>query len=55
MDANQKVCPKCENITNLLARKDLKLFDNKNFELIETPLPKDDPLNFVDKKKYTIV
>ena len=33
--------------------KDLKLFDNKEFELIETPLPKDDPLNFQDKKKYS--
>ena len=28
-------------------------FDNKEFELIETPLPKEDPLNFQDKKKYT--
>ena len=28
-------------------------FDNKEFELISTPLPKDDPINFVDKKKYT--
>ncbi|MGA0823851.1 MAG: acetyl-CoA carboxylase carboxyltransferase subunit beta, partial [Pelagibacteraceae bacterium] len=28
-------------------------FDNKEFEIIETPLPKDDPLNFVDSKKYT--
>ena len=34
-----------ESITNLLVKKD--------FELIETPLPKDDPLNFEDKKKYT--
>ena len=23
------------------------------FELVETPLPQDDPLNFVDNKKYT--
>ena len=28
-------------------------FDNKEFQLISTPLPKDDPINFVDKKKYT--
>ena len=28
-------------------------FDNKEFDLIETPLPKDDPLKFEDKKKYT--
>ena len=28
-------------------------FDNKEFELIETPLPNDDPLSFEDNKKYT--
>ena len=31
----------------------ITFFDDKEFELIETPLPKDDPLNFEDKKKYT--
>ena len=28
-------------------------FDNKEFEIIQTPLPKDDPLSFEDKKKYS--
>ena len=27
-------------------------FDQKDFEILETPLPKDDPLKFEDKKKY---
>ena len=53
MEANQKVCPKCGAHHKLTVEKDLKLFDNKEFELIATPLPKDDPLNFEDKKKYT--
>ena len=28
-------------------------FDNKEYEILETPLPHDDPLNFIDNKKYT--
>jgi acetyl-CoA carboxylase carboxyl transferase subunit beta len=28
-------------------------FDNGEYELIETPVPLDDPLNFIDNKKYT--
>ena len=54
MDANQKVCPKCGEHHKLTCRERFEtFFDNKEFELIETPLPKDDPLNFIDKKKYT--
>ena len=54
MDSNQKVCPKCGEHHKLTCKERFEtFFDNKDFELIETPLPKDDPLNFVDKKKYT--
>ncbi len=54
MDSNQKVCPKCGEHHKLTCKERFEaFFDNKEFELIETPLPKDDPLNFVDKKKYT--
>ena len=54
LDANQKVCPKCGAHHKLTCRERFEtFFDNKEFELIETPLPKDDPLNFEDKKKYT--
>ncbi len=53
MEANQKVCPKCGAHHKLTCRERFEtFFDNKEFELIETPLPKDDPLNFEDKKKY---
>ena len=54
LESNQKVCPKCGVHHKLTCRERFKtFFDNKQFELIETPLPKDDPLNFEDKKKYT--
>ena len=54
LESNQKVCPKCGAHHKLTCRERFKtFFDNKEFELIETPLPKDDPLNFEDKKKYT--
>ena len=53
LDLNQKCCPKCGAHHKLTCRERFKtFFDNKEFELIETPLPKDDPLNFEDKKKY---
>ena len=54
MDSNQKVCPKCGEHHKLTCVERFEsFFDNKEFELIKTPVPKDDPLNFVDKKKYT--
>ena len=54
LDSNQKCCPKCGAHHKLTCKERFKtFFDNKEFELIETPLPKDDPLNFEDKKKYT--
>ncbi len=54
MYANQKVCPKCGAHHKLTCRERFEtFFDNKEFELIETPSPLDDPLKFEDKKKYT--
>ena len=54
LDSNQKCCPKCGAHHKLTCEERFKtFFDNKEFELIETPLPKDDPLNFEDKKQYT--
>ena len=53
MNSNQKVCPKCGEHHKLTCKERFETFyDNKEFEIIETPLPKDDPLNFEDKKKY---
>ena len=52
--SNQKVCPKCGAHHKLTCRERFEtFFDQKDFEILETPLPKDDPLNFEDKKKYT--
>ena len=54
MNTNLMVCPKCGEHHKLTCRERFKiLFDNKEFVLIETPLPKDDPLEFEDKKKYS--
>ena len=53
LETNQKVCPKCGEHHKLTCKERFQtFFDNKEFELIETPLPQDDPLNFEDKKKY---
>ena len=52
--SNQKVCPKCGAHHKLTCRARFEtFFDQKDFEILETPLPKDNPLNFEDKKKYT--
>ena len=40
-------------ITKLSCKDRFNLFfDNGVYELIDTPLPVDDPLNFVDNKNY---
>jgi acetyl-CoA carboxylase carboxyl transferase subunit beta len=53
LESNLNVCPKCGAHHKLTCKERFEtFFDNKEFTLIETPLPKDDPLNFVDKKKY---
>ncbi len=50
---NLKCCPKCGAHHKLSCRERFEtFFDDKEFELIETPLPKDDPLKFEDNKKY---
>ena len=53
LDSNQKVCPKCGEHHKLTCRERFKIFFDDEFEIIQTPLPKDDPLQFQDKKKYT--
>ena len=48
------VCPKCETHQKISCRDRFKIFlDNGEYEILKTPLPPDDPLNFVDTKKYT--
>ena len=53
LDSNQMVCPKCGEHHKLTCRERFKIFFDNEFEIIQTPLPKDDPLQFQDKKKYT--
>ena len=51
---NLFVCPKCETHQKISCRDRFKIFlDNDEYEIIKTPSPPDDPLNFVDTKKYT--
>ena len=54
LEKNYNCCPKCGAHHKLSCKERFQIFfDNKDYELIETPLPKDDPLNFIDNKKYT--
>jgi len=51
---NLSVCPTCGSHHKLSPEERFKIFfDNKDYEVLETPLPKDDPLKFSDSKKYT--
>ena len=54
LQKNLNCCPKCGAHHKLTCSERFEtFFDDKVFDLILTPLPKDDPINFVDKKKYT--
>ena len=54
LKTNFNCCPKCGTHHKLSCKERFQLFfDNKDFKIIETPVPIEDPLNFVDKKKYT--
>ncbi len=54
LQSNLKCCPKCGVHHKLSCKERFEtFFDNKEYELIETPLPKDDPLQFQDNKKYS--
>jgi len=54
LQSNLKCCPKCGAHHKLSCRERFEtFFDNKEFELLKTPLPIDDPLKFEDNKKYT--
>ena len=50
---NLSVCPNCSSHHKLTCEERFKIFfDNKEYTILETPLPKDDPLKFSDTKKY---
>lgn len=51
---NLHVCPKCETHHKISCRERFNiLFDEGSYNVLSSPLPPDDPLNFVDTKKYT--
>ena len=48
------ICPSCEAHQKISCRDRFKIFfDNNEYEILKTPSSPDDPLNFVDTKKYT--
>ena len=50
---NLNVCPNCGSHHKLTCEERFKIFfDDKEYTILETPLPKDDPLKFSDTKKY---
>ena len=54
LKTNYNCCPKCGAHHKLSCVERFQLFfDERKFEIIDTPVPTDDPLNFVDNKKYT--
>ena len=54
LKSNFNCCPKCGAHHKLSCKERFQLFfDKGEYEVLKTPLPKDDPLNFVDSKKYT--
>ena len=54
LEKNYNCCPKCGAHHKLTCVERFKtFFDDEEFNLILTPSPKDDPIKFVDKKKYT--
>ena len=48
------ICPSCETHQKISCQDRFKIFfDNNKYEILKTPVPSDDPLNFFDTKKYT--
>jgi len=54
LEQSHRVCPHCDHHMRLTAGARLTLlFDNGEFEKVETPQPPLDPLKFRDAKRYT--
>jgi acetyl-CoA carboxylase carboxyl transferase subunit beta len=53
LEANEKVCPKCNYHTKIDARDRLRrLYDDSAYEIMDQNLVSSDPLNFVDRQPY---
>ncbi len=54
LKTNYNCCPKCGSHHKLTCKERFELFfDDGDYEIIQTPIPSDDPLNWTDNKKYT--
>ncbi len=54
LEENLWVCNSCGKHHRISCRQRFDIFFGKNnYEVIKTPIPKDDPLGFEDSKKYT--
>ena len=54
LEENLWVCDSCGKHHRISCRQRFDIFFGKNnYEILETPIPKDDPLRFEDSKKYT--
>ncbi len=55
LEKNLWVCDSCGKHHRISCRQRFDIFFGKNnYEILETPIPKDDPLRFEDSKKYTV-
>ena len=53
LEDNLFVCPDCNRHHRIKPKQRFDiLFGKNNYEILKTPLPKDDPLGFVDSKPY---
>jgi len=53
LEQNLWVCPDCNKHHRIKPNQRFDiLFGKNNYEILETPVPKDDPLSFVDSKPY---
>ena len=53
LEENLWVCPSCNKHHRINPRQRFDIiFGKNNYEIIKTPIPKDDPLSFVDSKPY---
>ena len=54
LEENLWVCDSCGKHHRISCRQRFDIFFGKNnYEILETPIPKDDPLKFEDSRKYT--
>ena len=53
LEENLWICPSCNKHHRINPRQRFDIiFGKNNYEVLKTPIPKDDPLNFFDSKSY---